>query len=318
MNKTFLFLIPCCLCFRLAGQTTGDLYLQINDSTIIGKISGNHVQTSENSIDYTLQGNIIFIGESKQSADILFMVNAKDIMGKKAGIIYQKDSRTVQYISIKGTFYFGDYPIDLQLDKLLTLERQNDSVILVKSGIDDSLLGKIAGTAVNAPRLAIAAHLYITYFELDRQLIRRMEALSASADTVNAGSMRLLNTGDVYFEWQWDGKILEPVSGNRPEDVWEFDGKYLRQSWNIGTRNEWVWENSILKPAWENNPELQWHWEKNILRNYWVPQPDQTWILEDNRVRPMWSYNPLHEWEITGNIPLPVIALVVLGIADRP
>ncbi|HET8963079.1 MAG TPA: hypothetical protein VFM99_04235 [Chitinophagales bacterium] len=318
MLKSLIVIIFISTCFQLIGQTSNELFLFIDDSTIIGKISGNNVQTSENSIDYTLQGNIIFKGESKKTTDILFVINAKDVLGKKAGIVYQNDSKTVQYISIKGNFYFGDYPIQEELDKLLSLEKLNDSTILIKSGINDSVLGEIRGKSFNTPKLIIAAHIYIMHFELDQQVIHQIQQFSESSGSSLGGIIRLLNNSNYYFEWQWDGKTLQPLNGSRPEDEWKFDGKYFRQVWNLDPQNEWVWENNILKPSWDSNPETQWYWENNTLRKYWTPEPENTWVLDENIIRPMWNYNPNAEWEIIGEVPLPVIAMIILGIADRP
>ncbi|MBP9548843.1 MAG: hypothetical protein KBE86_06775, partial [Chitinophagales bacterium] len=180
MLKSFFIIIFISSCCQSIGQTSNDIFLFIDDSTIIGKISGHTVQISENSIDYTLQGNIIFKGESKQTTDILFVVNGKDVFGKKAGIIYQNDSKTVQYISIKGNFYFGDYPIEEELDKLLTMEKLNDSIILIKSGVNDSVLGSIRGKGFNTAKLVIAAHIYIMHFGLDQQVIHQIQEFSES------------------------------------------------------------------------------------------------------------------------------------------
>lgn len=317
MPKSYILFIYVFSSFILKAQTAENtLLLFIDESTIIARFDGNDVYTSDRTIGYTLQGNIVFQGNEKNTSDILLIINAKDILGKKAGIIYQNDSKTVEYITLNGNVFYGDYPIDEQNDKLLYFRKVSDSTIEVFSGLTDSLIGKIEGKPINAPRLALAAHLYIQYYELDQLVIRRLQELQNQTISTNGGTIQLAYTDDPYYRWIWDGKTLRPFLGNRPQAEWTFDGRYFKQPWNLDPRNEWVWENDILKPSWDNNVELQWIWENNTLRSFWAPIPEKTWIYEDGIIRPMWNYRPELEWEITGNVPLPVIALVVLGIAD--
>jgi hypothetical protein len=40
-------------------------------------------------------------------------------------------------------------------------------------------------------------------------------------------------------------------------------------------------------------------------------------VIEDDLARPKWDNNPAREYRIEGEVPIPVIAIVVLGFADR-
>lgn len=318
LKSYLLFFYIICTFLPVANAQGNEILLFIDSNTVIGRISNNDVFISENEIGYTIQGNIIFNGTSMLANDILFIINAKDVLGKKAGIIYQNDSKTVQYITQYGSFFFGDYPIDKQTETLLYLVQQDESTLVVYDGLNNSNLGHISGTGFNSPRLAIAAHLYIVHYGLDLAAGRLIDSLNSIENQFMGGLIRPVYSDNAYFDWIWDGKTLKPVSGNRPEDEWKFDGRYLKPVWNLDPRSEWIWENNILKPFWDNNVELQWIWEENTLRPFWAPNPDRIWVLEEEIIRPMWNYDQNIQWKIEGEVPLAIVAMVVLGFADRP
>lgn len=296
-----------------------DIYLFIDSTTIIGNISDNKVFTGPGQIAYTIGGNILYTGDSTERAAILFGVYAKDILSKKSGLIFQADMQTVQYFTLHSTFYLGDHPIDRNNERLLTIEAINDSLHSVHSGQHgDSVIGIIEGRFTNQVQVAAAAHLYIRHFHLDelvRKRMREIEGKNTSAD--GSGFIHPLYDRGPYYEWNWDGQTLKPYWGYRPEDEWTFDGQYLKPAWSADPQSEWVWDGHILKPYWDAGVEHQWIWKEGMLKPFWDSDPDRQWVLEDGIVRPMWRFNTMQEWVIEGQVPLPVVALVVLGYADR-
>lgn len=296
-----------------------DIYLFIDSTTIIGRIADNKIYTSETDIGYTIQGKIIYKGDVIASDFILLIADVDNFFSKRTGIVYREDGKTVQYITQKNEIYLGDYPINRYYERLLILEKKNDSVIIVYNGIDESVAGTIEGHDISSPQLIAAAHLYIKHYELDKQVARiSAEKLQTEESaTAAGGSVRPRYATDPYNEWVWDGEILKPAIAGRPEDEWKFDGKYLQPVWNLDPQSEWSWDGAILKPSWDQTTKNQWTWDGNILRPFWDNDPDKTYILEDNILRPMWSYDPAYQWEVEGEIPLPVLAIIVLHIAGK-
>ncbi len=308
-----LFFITC----QIAVAQNDDIFLFIDSTTIIGKISDNQVFTSETNIAYTLQGNTIYAGDTAIKQQLLFLVNAKDILSSKTGLIYQNDAKTIQYITRKSSFFLGDHPIDEDHERLITMDKTNDSVTIVYSGISGESIGFITGRFKNQAEIAVAAHTYIKHYQLDEQVKQVMQILQPDSIFSGEAYMRPLLEHSLYYEWVWDGKTLKPLWGYRPEDEWTFDGKYLKPAWSSDPQSEWVWDGSTLKPFWESGVEQQWIWKDNMLKPFWDSNPDLMWTLEDGIMRPMWNFDMTKQWVVEGQIPLPLVALIVIGKADR-
>jgi hypothetical protein len=313
----FSVLLFCLFVYTQTSAQQNDMYLFIDSSTIIGKISGNKVYTSETEVAYTLLGKIIYKGDGTDKEQIFLIADVKDFFSKKTGIIYQADSKNVQYICQNSELYLGDYPINKYYERLLYMEKENDSLIEVYNGISEAIIGTIEGKNISPSQIIVAAHLYIQHFNLQEEIKKVVEEKLSVEETSSGGTIRPRYGNNIYYEWVWDGRTLKPAWGNRPEDEWKFDGKYLQPGWSLDPQSEWSWDGNILKLTWDQSTNSQWTWEGNILRPFWDNNPDQVFILEDNIMRPRWSYDAAYQWEIEGNIPLPVIALVVLGFADR-
>lgn len=294
-----------------------DIYLFIDSTTIIGKITENQIFTSPTNIDYTLQGNSIYQGDTISRQQLLFLVNAKDILSKKAGLVYQNDSKTIQYITRNSIFYLGDHPLDEENEDLLSIVIKNDSLYHVFSGIDGNQIGTIEGRFANQVQIVAAAHMYIKHYQLDDQVNVKMSSLTLNNNSGGLAYMRPANEYLPYYEWVWDGKVLKPAWGYRPDDEWSFDGKYIKPLWSADPQTEWIWDGGTLKPFWDAGVEQQWIWKDNMLKPFWDSNPDLQWIFEEPYLRPMWSFDPTKQWVIEGDFPLPLMALIALGKADR-
>lgn len=316
MSRWVLLLVIVLCTSGLHAQS--DIYLFIDSTTIIGKISDKRVYTGPSEIAYTLAGNMIYSGDTATRTTSVFAVDAKDILGNKTGVVFQADGKTVQYIIMKSSVYLGDHPVDKDNDILLTLQAQNDSILLVTHGwYPDSILGVIEGRFTSQVQIVAAMHLYIRHYALDDAVRAHLQVLAAGSLGAAGGLIHPTYDRGPYFEWIWDGEVLKPYWGFRPEDEWTFDGKYLKPVWSADAQSEWVWDGQIMKPFWNQNVEQQWIWRDGQLKPFWDSNPDLQWILEEGTMRPMWRFNTLEEWTISGDVPLPVIALVVLGYADR-
>lgn len=313
ISALLLFLF---LSLHISAQQNA-VYLFIDSTTIIGKISDDKIYVSETDIAYTLQGKIIYSGDGTGKEQIFLIADVKDFFSKKTGVIYQSDSKSVQYICQNNELYLGDYPINKYYERLLYMDKKNDSLIVVYSGITETRIGTIEGKPISSTQLIAAAHLYVKHYGLQDEVENIVAKKLQTDETSSGGSIHPRYGNNSYYEWFWDGTILKPVWGNRPEDEWKFDGKYLKPGWSLDPQSEWSWDGTILKPSWDMNTQNQWTWEGNILRPYWDNNPDKTFVLEENIIRPRWNFDAAYQWEIEGNIPLPIIALVVLGIADR-
>lgn len=316
MKRLVLLIIILSGLHRMHAQS--DIYVFIDSTTIIGKISDNQIFTGPADIAYTIAGNMLYSGDTATRTTGVFAIDAKDIMGNKTGVVFQADGHTVQYIIMKNSFFLGDHPIEKEDDILLTFESENDSVVRVFHGyFPDSLIGTIEGKFQNQVQIVAAAHLYIRHYLLDEGVRAHWDQLAHMSSGGQGGLLHPTYDRGPYYEWVWDGKTLKPYWGFRPEDEWVFDGKYLKPAWSADVQSEWVWDGTILKPYWDQGVSRQWIWQDGRLKPFWETNPDLEWVLEEGNARPMWRFNTAEEWTIEGDIPLPVIAIVLLGIADR-
>ncbi len=304
------------LCLPLIASAQQDIYLFIDSTTIIGKISNNKLSDGPDHIAYTIQGNMIYTGDTITKSGMLFAINAKDMLHNKTGLVLQPDRKAVQYICMQNAFYLGDHPIDKETELLLTLTVVNDSVVEVYSR-GGRFIGVIEGKELTQPQIALSAHMYIRHFALDDSVHVDNLRVTAGAEGQTGGIIHPEYDRGPYFEWVWDGTTLKPAYGYRPEDEWSFDGKYLKPEWSADPELEWIWDGTIMKKSWDNGTANQWIWRDGVLKPFWDSDPDRQWILEDGIMRPMWRFNTLENWVVEGDVPLPVLTIVVLGISDR-
>jgi len=317
LREVALLIVLMFITSQIVYSQNDEVFLFIDSTTIIGKISDNQVFTSETNIAYTLQGNTIYAGDTATKQQLLFLVNAKDILSNKTGLVYQNDAKTIQYITRKSSFFLGDHPIDEDNERLLTFEQVNDSITTVYNGITGKAIGFITGKLNKQVIIVVAAHAYIKHYHLDEEVQQIVQQLQPDTLFTGEAIMRPLLEHSLYYEWVWDGKTLKPLWGYRPEDEWTFDGKYLKPAWSSDPQSEWVWDGSTLKPFWESGVEQQWVWIDNTLKPFWDSNPDLMWKLEDGIMRPMWNFDMTKQWVVEGQIPLPIVALIVMGKADR-
>lgn len=305
--------------FYFSAHAQNTIYLFIDSVTIIGSINEGKVYTSESTIAYSVQGKIIYEGNIIDQKHIAYIVDVADFFSKKTGVVYQPDGKTVEYICQKSELFLGDYPINKLYERLLFMEKKSDSIIEVLHGIDEQKIGSIEGKNISTAELLAAAHLYIKHYQIDEDVSEIVaHKLDIEANQSPAGgTIRPLYGNNFYQEWSWDGNTLKPTYGYRNEDEWTFNGKYFQPVWGMDPQSEWVWENNILKPSWNKDSENEWIWDENVLKPFWDSNPDKMFLYEDGIVRPYWSFDQNAQWEVEGDLPLPVIAFVVLGIANR-
>ena len=316
LNK-LLFFLASLLFTNLTRAQNGNIYLFIDSTTIIGNISDNKVYVSETEVAYTIQGNIIYAGDTNSRQNMLFTVNAKDILSKKVGLVYQNDVKTIQYITQNSEFFVGDYPMDKENEKHSRFEKISDSIIHMYDGKTDALIGVAQGKFSSQVQLVMAAHLYIKHYSLDEKVRAAMLSLEPELNENYQSYIHPYLDHGPYFEWVWDGKTLKPAWGYRPEDEWSFDGKYLKPVWSADPQSEWIWDGNMLKPFWDSGVQNQWSWTDNVLKPFWDSNPDLMWIIEGDIVRPMWKFDQALQWQVEGDVPLAIITLIILGKADR-
>jgi len=298
--------------------------LFVDSTTIIGQFQDGTLYTGPEEVAFNLVGNTLYEGNSTAREAMVYLVGILDPFGKKDQYVYFSDGTEIAFTMGRGLLYFGELS-DPDLETLLRVVPLEQGFWEIRSGINDQSLGVLAVEGeLRAAEWFTCLHQYVLHYNLDRQVNARIAALypgigtGTGADSMPVGGrMRLYLDGNPYYEWEFDGKILKPVWGIRSDDEWSYDGQYIRPVFGLVSRQEWVWDGRMLKPYWSPEPANQWIWDNGILRRFWNNNPDEEWRLQDGLVGPHWSQDPTRTWVVEGNFPLPLVALIVLGIADR-
>lgn len=301
---------------QLGFAQDSSIYMLDQDDYLLGKISHQAVYTGPQEITFTIRGQSILAGGDAETGEAVFLFRGDDVFSRKAGLVYEKDAKTIRYITRKGGVFLGDHPIDEANERLLDFLPETAESYLVLHGLSGDTLGKVQGPGITAMELVVAAHIFIVAFDLDQAVLQHLEELAvANMQVVTGAIMYPLVYNGFTLQYEWDGRVLRKMLNGFPTGEWHYDGHRIQATMAIGGATEWTWEGGILKPSWDNDPAAQWGWNDNILKPYWDGNPDKMWILEDNIMRPMWNTDPNVQWVIEGDMPLPLIAMIALGIA---
>lgn len=293
--------------------------LFIDSVIIIGRMEGGLLYSGPGVVSHTLAGNSLYSGVSEAREDLLYLIALTDPYGRKDEAVYFDDARQVAFSMSRGELFLGQVS-EPDLERLLRVSAWQDGFYQVSDGQSDAYLGTIAVAApLRAAELFSCLHSYVLHYDLDQQVNARIdERFPATGNgQPSAGRIRPLQGNNPYYEWEWDGRVLKPSWGVRSEDEWSFDGRFIRPLFGVVSRQEWVWDGRLLKPYWDPEPSRQWIWDYNSLRPFWNASPADEWVLQDSVLRPRYNADPGFAWVIEGNIPLPLLAMVILGLADR-
>lgn len=294
--------------------------LRLSDTTgqLLFAYEAPYVFDAQGAVVFTLSGNILFRGKSRENEDMAFLIKDQDVFDKTTGYIYNADGSEALFSVHKGRFYSGTGRFNDQL--LLTLEMGNGLQTLAFTGFPPQYAGMITGRTMQASPWAALFMAWIEEGTIGRRLaLERDLRRQATQQQEVKGRIRLVYSSGFDHDWVWDGRLLKPRWGNRPEDEWLFDGKSLVPYWGNTFQQEWAWDGQYLKPAWGEVPEFTFIWDSSAqnIRPFWEYQERYDWIIEDDTAYPKWDQSGRNEWVIEGRVPVPVIALIVLGIADR-
>jgi hypothetical protein len=67
--------------------------------------------------------------------------------------------------------------------------------------------------------------------------------------------------------------------------------------------------------VWRNNRQLEWSWDGRILKPVWDTDWANQYMIQNGVIKPWSNVHTEREWQMDGEIPLPLIILVVSGLA---
>lgn len=112
----------------------------------------------------------------------------------------------------------------------------------------------------------------------------------------------------------WDGKKLKPKSGATSKNTWLFDGKELRRASGAKSSNTYVWTGFKLYPKSGATSSKTWIWNGKELKPQSGAKSSNTWFFDHCQWKLKQGAISKNSWVITGFVPIPVSALVILGL----
>ncbi len=266
-------------------------------------------------IRFTIKGNVIFNGNSSDRDSIAYMLKTRGIFSRKISYLYYPDADRVKYSISRGVVYYGRGLNSY--NQLLKIVKEGEKNYRFYAGEEWQEVALALGDFSEAELMAVAVSLLKLpdVSEIAGPLITEEQLIPSEGIL---GVIKPAWRNDINSEWTWDGRMLRPRWGARPEDEWIFNGKNIVPYWGIEGEGEWSWDGQVLKPARGEFPDHTYIFDGYTLKPRWDDNPDRVWIIDGDRARPKWINDPAMEYIIEGKVPIPLIALVVLGYADRP
>lgn len=296
-----------------------DVVVRNADSQKIASIQDEKLIDSKGNTLYTIQGNIVFQGNTTSKNQIELLVKTNNVIKDPEGRVFPQHMKEVKFTLRKGRIY---YKKGLQIkDAGLIAQylRLNQATFTLQDYKGNRLATVHGSDITSAQLIAVFYHVYKKH-HLNKNVRRRI----ANVDKVKEEEKKQNEHGIIkpYWsrggqEWVWDGEVLKPRWGSNQRDQWQFDGRILKPVYFSDPHNEWVWDGEKLEPRRNDSDINTYIWEDNKLKPYWVSDTKKEYKFTGEFVKPVWGNRPEDEWIVEGNVPKPVIAIVVYGIADR-
>lgn len=303
----------CLLLFMSIAMWAQQGYVSDTTGAVLFKLDDTQILTPTDEVKFSITGNILFKGESQKKRDIVMLVNSNNVFGNKLGRGLADDMRTPIFNIYQGHFYLGGYAT--KDEYLMAYYKKADDGSIEVYKYDNTRLATIYGEALTNGQLAISFYLLMQQYGLDEETRENLATMltEAGQNFRQSGTIRKLwNTGD--DEFIWDGYTIKRRFNSFDYEEWSFDGRTLRRAWYDGG-SEYVWDGQTLKEQWSNTNE-EFIWDGKIIRSRWS-QTGKSFQVQGNIVRPVWDSTGDEEWQIDGNVPIPIVIMVVFGLLRK-
>lgn len=303
MNKILLYIL-----IIVSNVSFGQINIKDAEANSFAYIKENVLLDSAHQVLYNYKGSIIFNKNSSKKEDIALTV---DIRKFKTNIYLEVETEATWFIKNNSIFWKKN-----REDILICTIEIKDGFTSIYNANTDSLIAFLDKEEVSSLDLSFAFfHIWNT---LDLETVLEKQSV-ISTEGMPEGVVGYMKPvfGDPLNVWVWDGEVLYHAYDADPNLVWTFDGSTIKPEWNSRTQFEWSWDGEELSPYWGGHPRNNWRWEGNIFRQIFESNYKNEFELVDNVARKRFgSYGDL-EWEIHGDMPLPLVSIVLLGIVYR-
>jgi hypothetical protein len=128
------------------------------------------------------------------------------------------------------------------------------------------------------------------------------------------GEIRPKTGATSYNSFKWDGKELRPKAGATSKNTWIFDGEEVRKKSGSTASSTYVWTGSQFKPKSGATSTNTWTWSRNELKRLSGATASNTWKFDRCEWTLKQGATSQNSWVVTGFVPVPISALVILGL----
>ncbi len=312
----FFFKIIFLCCFQnVFAQSGVQVFDSLGTPAILisnGKLfdTGTDMSNPDGSVIFTVRGNLIFNGNNETRDHIFFLVKGTDLFSKKTSqLIYNQNQQPVYAVS-RGRVFIGanKYSSHLEVGRF---EKMNDGSVVFTNQHQKTPLFSVEKNVSTAELMAVFAFFAVQY-DIGKELMDSLQSAKPAGVIVTGNStIRRLWTGGVE-EFLWDGQLLRNRWRFDDFEHWTFDGTVLRRAW-YDTGEDFIWNGSRLQRRYMAD-NLIFEVDGNNIRPVFGAMEDE-FFIQGNIIKRSWTNLGTDEWEVNGEIPLPVIILVLYRIA---
>ncbi len=316
IKQFFLF----CLLLLMAGfSKAGNGSVFLSDTTKLFYASNNEIYSPNGKqLLYFQKGNIFFSGATDEKQNIFLMVTSLNTGSDKLELIYEKDSRKPAYSFSKNKFYAGNIESEDFREKaeLIHVEKMKKWLAFYSS-YNDSLIAYFNADSLPSSAAIIVAYTLIKRFDLEKQMAVQQQLPLEKVDEATYATMRPMWGNATANEWMWDGKILRPRWNVDPHLAWTFDGKTVKPMYGNNIYLQYEWDGENFKPVWRSNRAEEWSWDGRVMKPIYDTDWANQYVVESGVLKPWSNVHTEKEWRLEGELPVPLMILIVSGIA-RP
>ena len=279
-----------------------------NATLLVELISGNIQELSTKNTIYTTKGNLIFAGNSDKKDDILFMLKGTDVFSKKSGTLILKSKDETVFTFNKGKVWLGNSMFNSLL-LIGSFEKKNNDITFSLANTKN-ILFQLENKLSAAQLMAVLSY-FVVINKIDEQLLEAAKQTAPSQAAMGSGTIRRLWGTGGNEDFTWDGKILKNRWGFNDYEQWAFDGSNLYRAWH-DTGDDFIWDGATLQRKWgsDNNVFVK---DGNSIRAVYGTTNDE-FFIQGNIVKRAWVATGSDEWEINGDIPVPIIMMIVFRL----
>ena len=183
------------------------------------------------------------------------------------------------------------------------------------SSFNDSLLAFYVADSLPSSAAIMVAYTLVKKFDLEGKISLKQNRLPF--DDAPFSTIKPILGNQTVNEWIWDGKTLRPRWNVDQRLVWTFDGQTAKPMYGNNIYDQYSWDGENFKSVWRTDNATEWTYDGRQFKPVWGTDWANQYIIEDGVVKPWSGVHPEHEWKMEGNIPVPVLILIISGIA-RP